>query len=184
MRGRGGPCGLSNRPLVVGAATGRLLLRSAFCGGGGPSPNSAISDMYSSSIFLPVNSRRGTWCSSLTAIFGYMTSSSTAGTDYIVCNIRLVRTLPRFVSVGSTITTPWPIIFSKGTIQQGQLSQLHSSQIILALRNFYTLPNYFFYLVHCFLDTLRITGCHVSMKWFIFSRHGSSVFSANLALFD
>lgn len=108
-----------------------------------------------------------------------MTSATTSSTHNAIGNTGLFGTKPRFV-LGRTAT--WTVGLTQCTVQLSQFSQLHTTQIIMALWHFNALSNNVFYFVHRLFHGLRIGGSDESMKWFIFSSQWLTIFSSNFSL--
>lgn len=129
--------------------------------------------------------RRTTLSRSLaTTILGDVTSSSASGTYDVVRNVRFVRTEPSLVLVGAAVRTPWSVRFTQRSVELGQLSQLHPSQIVVTLRNLDTLPDNVLDTLDGLLHRFRIARRYESMQRFVLPGQRLTILPANLTLLN
>lgn len=110
-----------------------------------------------------------------------MASAATRGTHYCIRDNRLVRTLPRLVVRGAA-RTPLDVVLAQRSIELSQLSQLHPTEIVVALWYLDTLPYHVLDLVHCLPYCLRIGCGDERMQGLVLARQRLAILASHLAL--
>ena len=98
-----------------------------------------------------------------------MAHGSTGGADHVVGHVSLVLTLPGLVVGSPAVGAPHLAVLAEGSVQQGQLSQLHLPQLVGALRHLHPLLDDLLDLVDGLLHRLRIRGSHVGVQRLVLS---------------
>lgn len=111
-----------------------------------------------------------------------MASPAARRADNIVRNIWFIWAEPAFVLVGATVCTAWTVGFTECSVELGQLSQLHPTEIVVTLWDLYTLPNDVLDAVDRFLYRLRVAGGDERMQRLVLSGQRLAIFTANFAL--